>query len=275
MLLLVFVAAFTDRSEQTVFYLRIGDEVVLKPPTSPMPPVTHIKWMQDADIAVEWDGRETETFSHFKDRSDLNISTGELTLKNLNEQLNGDYTVWINGNLLSGSMSLKVIPPVPKPRITKSCNEEMTACTLTCEGNVIAMDPKPKSIWKFNATELETSDDVFKITPETSAHEFICDLKNPVSRESSEPFPDPFTQAPDPEVSNPKIIKGVIVFVCLLAVVVGAALAHRVKSGMWFHEKDSMPWEADFWRKTESSAPSEPQQVNEDAERNSMMESNS
>lgn len=275
LLLLVFVAAFSDRSEQTVIYLRIGDEVILKPPSLPPPPITQIKWMQDADIAVEFDGQETETFSHFKERSGLNVSTGQLILKNLNEQQSGVYTVWINRNLLDGSMTLKIISSVPKPHISKSCNEEMTECTLKCEGNVTAMDPKPNYIWKFNATESKTTDDSYKITPEASANEFICDIENPVSRESSEPLSNPFTQAHDPEASNPKIIKGVIVFVCLLAIVVAVAVGHRVKSGMWFHEKDSMPWEADFWKKTESSAPPEPQQVNEEAERNSMMESNS
>lgn len=273
LLLLVAVAAFTDRSEQTVVYGGIGDEVVLKLPTSPTSPIAQIKWMQGADFAVEWDGTDTETFLHFKERSDLNVATGELTLKNLTEELSGVYTVRINGNLLDGSITLKVIPPVPKPHITGSCNEEKTECTLTCEGDVIAMDPKPMYKWKYNATE-KIGDNI-KITPLTSANEFICYLENPVSSKSSEPFPDPFAQVHEPEASNPKIIKGLIVFGCLLAIVVGIAVFHRVKSGMWFHEKDSMPWETDFWKKTESSAPSEPQPVNEEEERNSMMESNS
>lgn len=275
MLLLVFVAAFTDTSQQTEVFGAIGGEVVLNLPTSPPSPITKIEWKHGDDLAVEWDGKATEAFLHFKERSDLNVATGELTLKNLTEELSGVYTVRINGNLLDGSITLKVIAPVPKPHITISCNEEKTECTLTCEGDVTAMDPKPTYNWKYNGTEKKAEDNIYKITPLTSAKEFICEIQNRVSRESSEPISDPLTQVPEPEASNPKIVKGLIVFGCLLAIVVGVAVFHRVKSGMWFHEKDSMPWETDFWKKTESSAPAEPQPVNEEEERNSMMESNS
>lgn len=274
MLLLVFVAAFTDRSEQTEVFGGIGDDVVLKLPTSPTSPITQIEWKHGDDLAVEWDGKATDTYLHFKERSDLNLATGELTLKNLTEELSGVYTVRINGNLLDRSITLKVIAPVPKPHITISCNEEKTECTLTCEGDVTAMDPY-WYYWKYNGTEKKTEDNIYKITLLTSAKEFICEIENRVSRKSSEPISDPLTQVPEPEASNPKLIKALIVFGCLLAIVVGVAVFHRVKSGMWFHEKDSMPWEKDFWKKTESSAPSEPQPVNEEEERNSMMESNS
>lgn len=273
LLLLIFEAALlTPRSEQTVINRRIGDEVVLEPPAPPASVITRVRWKQNDHLAVEWDGKQTDQFSHFKDRSYLNISTGELTIRDLTEKLSGDYVVWINGYLLSGSLTLKVISPVPKPNIAVSCNEEKTQCTLTCEGNVTAMDPKPTYTWKFNATEQKTPDNIFEITPETSAYEFICELENLVSRESSQPIQDPFTQA---EAGGLKINTGLVVFASLLAIVVGVALLHRVKSGMWFYQKDSMPWEADFWKTTEIPASSEPQHANDDTERNTMMESNS
>lgn len=272
---LVFVATLLKvKSEQTVIYKRTGDAVVLKLPTSPASPITRVLWKQNDNLAVEWDG-ETEIYSPFEDRSNLNITTGELTIENLTKALSGDYVVEINGNNLGGP-TLKVLFPVPKPSITLSCNEEKTRCTLICEGNVTAMDPKPTYIWRFNATELKTPNNNFEITPEASAYEFICELENPVSRESSEPIKDPFFQVAESTGSGGlKVNTGLVVFASLLAIVVGVALVHRVTSGMWFYQKDSMPWEADFWKKSESPASSEPQHANEDAERNTMIESNS
>lgn len=276
LLVLVFLATLlTVKSEPTVIFQKIGNEVVLKPPTSSASPITRVLWKQNGDLAVEWDG-QTEEFTHFKGRSNLNITTGELTIKNLIEELSGDYVVEINGNRLGGP-TLKVLAPVPKPSIAASCNEEKTRCTLTCEGNVTAMDPEPTYIWKFNATELKTPNNNFEITPETTAYEFICELENPVSRESSELITDPFYQVSESTgVSGLKINTGLVVFASLLAIVVGVTLVHRVKSGMWFYQKDSMPWESDFWRKSGSQASSEPPPGNEDtAERNTMIESNS
>lgn len=274
--LLVFLAiSLTVKSEQTVIFKKIGSEVVLKPPTPSSSPINSVLWKQNGNLAVEWDGN-TDVYSHFKGRSSLTITSGELTLKNLTADLSGDYVVEINGNLLGGP-TLKVLSPVPKPSIISSCNEEKTHCTLTCEGNVTAMDPKPTYIWKFNATERTSANNNYEITPEASAYEFICELENPVSRESSEPIKDPFSQVSESTgVSGLKINTGLVVFASLLAIVVAVALVHRVKSGMWFYQKDSMPWEADFWRKSGSQASSDPHPANEDtAERNTMIESNS
>lgn len=271
LLLFVFgVTLLTVRSEQ-VTYRRIGDEVVLKPPSPPKPPVSRLFWKHNDNLAVEWDGNELEQFSLFKDRGFLNISTGELTIKALTEELSGDYRVVVNGDLLSGSIALKVISPVPTPHISESCDEGRSRCTLTCDGDVSGMDPKPTYIWKFNLTEQPASSNTFHVTPETSAAEFICELKNPVSHESSRPHPDPFTDVTPG--NDLKILKGVIVCACLVAVVLAVVVVHRVKSGMWFYQKDSLPWETDFWSKTERA--SGPQQENENPERNAMMESNS
>lgn len=278
MFLLVFLASLpTVKSEQTVILEKIGSEVVLTPPTSSSSPITSIVWKHNDDLAVEWLDGNIDVYRNFKGRSNLNITTGELTLKNLSADLSGDYVVEISGHILGGP-TLKVLSPVPKPSIISSCNEEKTHCTLTCEGNVADLDPRPTYKWKFNATELTTPNNNYEITPEASAYEFICELENSVSRESSEPIKDPFYQESEgqTEGSGPKINTGIVVFASLLALVVGVALVHRVKSGMWFYQKDSMPWEADFWRKSDNQASSEPQPANEDtAERNTMIESNS
>lgn len=267
------------RAQQIEIYGKIGHEVVLKPPGSDISDFEHILWYHKSNFAVEWDRKENQSqiYTHFQDRSSLNILTGELTIRDLTEKLGGVYTVKINRIILKGSINLKVISAVPKPRINASCNEEKTSCDLICEGNVSEMDPKPTYTWKLNTVNVTpTPNNILRITPETSANDFVCELENPVSYESSPRFYNPFIKDKAAEVDDsPKINTGIIVFASLLACVVGVALLHRVKSGMWFFQKDSMPWEADFWKKTESVASSQPQPANDDTERNTMMESNS
>uniref|UniRef100_A0A8C6WWC4 Ig-like domain-containing protein n=1 Tax=Neogobius melanostomus TaxID=47308 RepID=A0A8C6WWC4_9GOBI len=158
----------------TVIYKRIGDEVVLKPAPPPASPITHVLWKQSDDLAVEWEGDDPDQYSHFRGL------------------LSHAYSRVIYKQRCSIQAKLKS-SPVPKPRIDVSCNEEKTRCTLTCDENGQAMDPKPTYIWKFNASEMRRSDNGFEITP-TSAKDFICELENPVSRESSQAMDDPFYQ---------------------------------------------------------------------------------
>ncbi|XP_072308204.1 cell adhesion molecule CEACAM5-like isoform X2 [Eucyclogobius newberryi] len=265
-------------SGQTVLYRSVGGDVVLVPPrphTSAI--ISNVLWKHDDNLAVEWEGEihPTEEYGPFKDQSYLNRSNAELTLKNLTQRLSGVYVVEINNHVIPGSITLFVISGVPKPHISVNCTAEQTKCTLTCEGDVKAMSPEPTYIWKFNNQEQTHPHPRLDITPENSAPEFICELKNRVSHESSEPFDNPFRPRPGLKVtSRQKVITGLVVMFCLLALVLGLVLGHRFKSGMWFFQKDSEPWEPDFWQKTERQA--EPPSANDQpGEGDVMMESRS
>uniref|UniRef100_A0AAV2LAE1 Ig-like domain-containing protein n=1 Tax=Knipowitschia caucasica TaxID=637954 RepID=A0AAV2LAE1_KNICA len=267
---------FASGSAQTVINAKTGDAVVLKPPGPPTFPITMILWKHNKNLAVEWEeaSSDIDKYEPFKDNTSLNISTGELTLT-VSDQFAGEYAVEINSFLLPGSITLTILPRVPKPHISVSCNEEKTKCTLICEGDVTAMTPEPAYKWKFNNEEQEHPLKSLDITPDNTAPEFICELENPVSQESSEPFANPFT-SPSPVGGGPKIMNALLVALCLLAVVIIAVVVHRFKSGMWFFQKDSMPWEADFWQKTQPQAgPEAPPANARPGERNAMMESTS
>ncbi|KAJ0009360.1 hypothetical protein NQD34_001062 [Periophthalmus magnuspinnatus] len=265
--------SFPARAEQSVIYKSVGADVVLTPP-SKQSSITHILWKRNGHLAVEWEIENVsyvKEFAFFTDHTILDHSNGELTLKNLTKEFSGVYTVEINGETGTGNINLTVLSQVPKPQISVSCNAEKTRCTLTCSGDVTGMDPKPTYKWKFNNTEKSQSNEHFEITPETSAPEFICELHNRVSFMSSDPISNPFISSPD----GVKINTGIVVFVCLLACVLVTVVVHRVKSGMWFFQKDSMPWQPDFWQKPGCQAAPEPRHANGDqpAERNAMLES--
>lgn len=78
--------------------------------------------------------------------------------------------------------------------------------------------------------------------------DFICELANPVSQEMSDPAFNPFYKGAE-TTDGVKISTGVTVFICLLSAVLVLVFIHRWKAGAWFFQKESLPYEADFWRK--------------------------
>lgn len=239
-------------TQGSVTFKKVGDEVVLRPSSKP-DVIKAILWKDGPNIAMDWDGENIESYRHFKVRGSLDNSSGALTIKNLTREDSGLYTPHINHNA-GKPIYLKVISPVLKPYISVSCDEGKKNCTLSCDGNTTGAEPVNYT-WKFDSTQKGSSKELH-LTQENSENikELICELQNPVSQESSVPIPNPLTGSSEPE-SNLKISSGLTVFICLLAVVLLVVIVHKVKSGTWFFQKESMPWEADFWRKTERPQP--------------------
>ncbi|XP_020509928.1 junctional adhesion molecule A [Labrus bergylta] len=228
-------------------YMKVGDDVILKPsPTSG--PITRIEWKYNKNLAAFWIGIGEE-FDIFVP-GHLNLSTGALTITGLRRNDTGSYSAEISGKK-AGVTQLIVLSPVPKPTVEKECDLGGNTCDLTCDGNTAGAEPVIYK-WNFGHTEKRTQ---VKKNDTDRFSEFICEVQNPVSNESSQPVQNPMLKLPDPEagwMENLNIQKGVIVFVCLLFVVLLLLVAHRMKAGMWFFQKESLPWEADFWRKQES-----------------------
>ncbi|KAK5847760.1 hypothetical protein PBY51_016864 [Eleginops maclovinus] len=244
-LLCLFLAVVSADPEK--LYKKEGDDVVFKPGIAFVSvPINEISWKDGPNIAIEWDGHVTEYNRHFKGRSYLNTSSGEMTLKGLIVIDTGLYTAEING-VHAKTYDLTVMSPVPKPTVSKSCDEEMTLCTLTCKGD-IHKDAKPVTISWWSGDNKMDSPEKLHITKDDIASELSCTLENPVSIGSSELFPNPFIPA---RKVNPYV--GLTVFFVLLVAVFLTIIIHRVKAGMWFYEKESMPWEANFWRKHEGT----------------------
>ncbi|RVE75522.1 hypothetical protein OJAV_G00017730 [Oryzias javanicus] len=243
--LLLLSAAPAGGTDPEIRYGRKGGEVELKPAGAP-PSIKSITWKFGRDLVVEWEGNMTDYFK-FKGRSQLDTSTGVLTLRELDFENSGKYTPEINYMVLSG-FSLTVISAVPVPSINTSCNENRTVCWMTCDADTARAEPVT-FMWRSDGQEVQESKTLQIQKDSSSMKNFSCELKNPVSQESSSPV-NPFTEAPEPP--SPNISTGVVVFLVLLVPVLLLGIFHRVKSGSWFFQKDSMPWETDFWRRSES-----------------------
>lgn len=246
--LCVLVAAVSADSEFKL-YKKVGDDVILRPaPTSGT--VTNILWKDGSNIAIQWDGTDVDRYRQFEERGRLNTSTGEMTITKLTENDSGLYTPEIN-NVVQSPIRLLVISPIPKPTVSKSCDDEKTSCTLTCDGDTKGAEPVTYR-WRSGDMVLGSSKEQH-ITKDniSSINEFSCELKNPVSEESSTPISNPFTITSDSPAGKLNISTGVTVFICLLIAVLLLVAIHKCKAGMWFFQKASMPWEADFWRRHE------------------------
>ncbi|XP_037618316.1 T-lymphocyte surface antigen Ly-9-like isoform X2 [Sebastes umbrosus] len=226
-------------------YKKVGDKIVLKPDTVPVK--IPIIWKEGNNIAMQWEGMETDSYRQFLVRGSLNTSSGEMTITGLTRNDSGLYTPEIN-DVVQNTTHLIVISPVPKPTVSESCDDEKTSCTLTCDGDTTDAEPVTYR-WKSGDT-VTASTKEHRITKNDSSSisEFICELENPVSQESSLPVPNRLTTAPGGKLN---ISMGVTVFIGLLIVVMLLVSLHRWSTGMWFFQKTSMPWEADFWRRHE------------------------
>uniref|UniRef100_A0A665W731 Ig-like domain-containing protein n=1 Tax=Echeneis naucrates TaxID=173247 RepID=A0A665W731_ECHNA len=181
-------------------------------------------------------------YRHFRVHCSLNIASGEVTIKNLIRNHSGVYIPQING-VKGKPVELKIISPVPVPTLSASCDAD--TCVLKCDGNTAGVEMVTYK-WKSDDAELPISSKEYTIEKESSRSisAFSCELKNPVSQETSEPVANPFHTS-----GGLKINSGLTVFITLLAVLLLLVLIHRWKAGSWFYEKDALPWEADFWRK--------------------------
>lgn len=245
--LCVFLAA---ASSESVMYRKVGDDAVLVPDVAVTAPFTIIIWRDGANIAIQWEGAEMDSYRHFKERGRLDTSNGVMTITGLVLNDSRVYTPQIN-NVKGTPIQLIVLSPVPVPTVMKSCDDEMTKCVLTCGGDAAGAAPVSYQWWS-DETSVSTEKEHFIVKDDSSEiQHFTCGLTNAVSQERSQPISNPFTTAPTPTPGQPKLYTGLTVFGCLLAAVVLLVLFHRCRTGVWFFDEASMPWEADFWRKNE------------------------
>ncbi|XP_034406439.1 sialoadhesin-like isoform X2 [Cyclopterus lumpus] len=245
----VLLAVVCADSEINV-YGKLGGEVLLKPGNASVTAAAGAAaaiWTHDQNIAIDFDGAETVRYRQFKERGSLNPKNGEMTITGLTRSDSGLYTCEVNGVLASPNLRLLVISAVPKPTVGKSCDEE--SCTLTCDGDTAGAGPVTFR-WRSDG-ESTTGSQALHITKDGSSgfKEFSCELENPVGRERSQPVPNPLASTSPGGKLN--VSTGVTVFIALLVAVLLLVAVHRFKTGMWFFQKTSMPWEPNFWRKNE------------------------
>uniref|UniRef100_A0AAQ5YAE7 Ig-like domain-containing protein n=1 Tax=Amphiprion ocellaris TaxID=80972 RepID=A0AAQ5YAE7_AMPOC len=236
---------------ETTVYGKVGGEVDLRPDArSVTNTIKSVLWKAGPDIAMEWEGMEIVSHRHFKGRCYLNTSTGVMTITQLTPNDSGVYTPEIN-DVLSTPINLIIISAVPVPTVLTSCDEEMTRCTLTCDGQTTEAEEVTYR-WKSDDTiVMDAIKKEYVIVKVLLTRCDTCDLENVVSSESSQPISNPFNTGDSPHVFNGltyehqlkshllftapeeplKVSTGLTVFISLLAAVLLLGIFHRLKAG--------------------------------------------
>ncbi|KAL1005609.1 hypothetical protein UPYG_G00061310 [Umbra pygmaea] len=114
---------------------KVGDSLVLTPNKVPTN-INSIIWKNGREKVAEWDKDfGLEIYGNYKDRTELDQTTGVLTINNLSIKDSGVYSVEINSKVFETTFTVSVFKAVPNPQITYSCNSDKTLCTLTCDGD--------------------------------------------------------------------------------------------------------------------------------------------
>ncbi|XP_023185141.1 uncharacterized protein LOC111607591 [Xiphophorus maculatus] len=172
-------------------YKKVGGSVVLDSGHK-SGPLNSVTWKHQADLALEWFGSEITCYRTFKGRCNLDKTTGSFTITNLILEDGGKYTPEIN-SVVGGTMELKVIKPVPKPKVSTACNTEKTVCNLTCNANISSEFGPVTYKWKTGDTELSNKEEL-TLTTKNEEPSFFCVLGNPVSDSASDDFSNPISK---------------------------------------------------------------------------------
>lgn len=129
-LFVVFLAVPLCSSED--IYAELKGRVILTPTGSQT--VSSVVWKSGNDKVAEYDpafDKDAQYYGNFKGRTELNLASGNITIIDLTDKDNGEFSVEINNMQQAVKFSLKVIPPVSNPTISRDdTNKE---CVLVCK----------------------------------------------------------------------------------------------------------------------------------------------
>uniref|UniRef100_A0A3Q2PE71 Ig-like domain-containing protein n=1 Tax=Fundulus heteroclitus TaxID=8078 RepID=A0A3Q2PE71_FUNHE len=190
-------------AQEEIKYFEIGGSLVVDPKVSY--PITSLTWKHNGNIQAEWikDVIPLEYFGDFKGRSEVNLTTGELTISNMLKADEGTFNMEINGRELPGRfrvVGVKNLHSVMVEVMTPAeCTRASLNCTLECGGDFSDAGPV-QYFWKKGETgPWEENEKTITIpNPEETLcfKSFSCKAKNPVSEKESNPAKNPFTRDP-------------------------------------------------------------------------------
>ncbi|XP_014908375.1 uncharacterized protein LOC106959987 isoform X1 [Poecilia latipinna] len=183
---------------QDVTYFEIGGNLDLNPAFSGE--ITSITWKYKGNIVAEYikDSVPLEYLGDLKGRTNVNLTTGVLTISNMSQSDGGLFTVEINNRVLPVSynaVGVRKLDDYPVEVIMRplTCHRSSTECTLTCWVDLNEAEPVQYFWKKGEAGEWEEGEKVITISQETWSFQTItCKVKNPFSEKDSDPAVNPF-----------------------------------------------------------------------------------
>ncbi|XP_055521759.1 carcinoembryonic antigen-related cell adhesion molecule 5-like [Leucoraja erinacea] len=189
---------FTVVPDKSDLYVAIGGDAVFT--VRPSSAIGSGTWVFKSKSIVQWVGTGLQFHPEYKSRVDLNLTTGSLTLRSVNESDNGVYTVNLNavGSVAQATATIKLqaLEPVSQPVITSNDArpvEYTDTVTLQC----VAVGTDVSYAWSMNGLTLSPSDRLVLSNGNRtliingvlrSDKEFTCTGSNPLNTNTSDPF---------------------------------------------------------------------------------------
>ncbi|XP_036418601.1 uncharacterized protein LOC118802132 isoform X2 [Colossoma macropomum] len=193
--------------------VRTGGNYTFKSSVSGTPQT--ILWKFNKNKAVEHENNEL-TWYRFEGRADLDIKTGDFTLKQLRKEDSGHYEseIQVAGKLQYSNHEIKVIDALPQPEVT--CEVNSTGKSLLCSVGSV----KAEFTWNVPNDNSKTGERISIGSEQSLKSVYICIAKNEVDEKSTE-FSLQECNTGGPGESLVAIIIAVILSVVIVCVVVG------------------------------------------------------
>ncbi|XP_014839769.1 PREDICTED: uncharacterized protein LOC106916171 isoform X2 [Poecilia mexicana] len=183
---------------QDVTYFEIGGNLDLNPAFSGE--ITNFIWKHKGNLVAEYikGSVPLEYLGDLKGRTNVDLTTGVLTISNMSQSDGGLFTVEINNRVLPVSfkaVGVRKLDDYPVEVIMRplTCHRSSTECTLTCWVDLNEAEPVQYFWKKGEAGEWEEGEKVITISQETWSFQTItCKVKNPFSEKDSDPAVNPF-----------------------------------------------------------------------------------
>ncbi|XP_048048688.1 SLAM family member 5 isoform X2 [Megalobrama amblycephala] len=164
----------------SVVYVENGKSLTLNPNIQGTP--EDILWTYNGNKVAERDFTEFQDYGQFRGRSEIEISTGRLTVRNMTSHDSGIYrsVIQINGKLQNSENEVKVIDAVQEPNVT--CKLNKLSRTLLCS---VSSQFKISYEWTGSGSAPQSGQELQISKEEKPDSVYTCTVKNEVSQKSS------------------------------------------------------------------------------------------
>ncbi|XP_051763076.1 SLAM family member 5 [Ctenopharyngodon idella] len=164
----------------SVVYVENGKSLTLNPNIQGTP--EDILWTYNGNKVAEHDLTEFQDYGPFRGRSEIEISTGQLTVHHMTSNDSGIYrsVIQINGKLQNSDNEVKVIDAVQEPNVTCKLNNisRTLSCSVSSQFNV-------SYEWTGPGAAQQSGQELHISKEEKPDSVYTCTVKNEVSQKSS------------------------------------------------------------------------------------------
>lgn len=166
----------------SIIYVENGKSVTLHPNIQGNP--EDILWTFNSNKVAEHDLKDFQDYGQFRGRSEIEITTGQLTVLRMTSQDSGIYrsAIQIDGKLQNSENEVQVIDAVQEPNVTCILNNITESKTLFCS---VSSQFQTTFEWTGSNSIQHSGQELHINKKEKPDSVFTCTVKNEVSQKST------------------------------------------------------------------------------------------